>query len=281
MKHIITRLPAALLPLALASTVWAQEAMSTAAATMPSPGITIVRPQLNYQKFGTNPQDGTLSTDRYQLSTSIQTGLARGLSLTLDFGAGVDNNQDAAGNKHLDKGVEDIDIYLKYRVYKNDTGGIDTVRAAVIFGAEFPSGDDGNFSSDSVDPHAGVVLTIVRGRHGVNQEIDFKLNTNGPGVDNNGGGEGPSDALRFNSSYLYRIIPDRFKSTSMGAWYVTAEMNGIYETNGDVELRWSPGLMYEGRELAFEIRAQFPLFKDVNHRAELDLALGIGIRVTF
>jgi len=267
--------------LALASAASAQEAMYTAAATMPSPGVSVVRPQFNYLKFGTNPEDGTQSTDRYQLVTSFQTGIARAWSLTIDFGAAFEDSENAAGNNHLDKGIEDIDLYLKYRFYKNDTGGIDTIRAAVMFGAEFPSGDDADFSSDSVDPHAGVVLTMVRGRHGFNQEIDFRLNTNGAGVDNNGGGEGPSDALRFNSAYLYRIIPDRFTSTSTGAWYITAEMNGIYETNGDTELRWSPGLMYEGTEFAFELMAQFPLYKDLHHRAELDLAIGVGIRLTF
>ena len=95
------------------------------------------------------------------------------------------------------------------------------------------------------------------------------------------GGEGPDDALAFNSAYVYRIDPPAYTADSQGAWYVTAEINGLYETSGDVELRWSPGLMYEGRRFGFEVMAQFPLWNDLSERAELDLGLGMGVRLLF
>ena len=97
----------------------------------------------------------------------------------------------------------------------------------------------------------------------------------------NFGGEGPSDALWFNSAYVYRFYPAAYSSDSNGAWYLTTELNGLYETNGDVELRVSPGIMYEGRRFAFEAMAQLPLWDDVDHRAELDFGFGLGFRLTF
>ncbi len=278
------RFLSALLALGLAGTAQAQEAMYTQAATMPSPGITIVRPQFFIAEYGFNPVDNSSSTRQYKFNTSVQTGLARGLSLSLDVVPGLERSVDAAtGVAKNDKGVDDIDLMLKWRFFKEDSGGIDTLRMAFMGGARVPSGDDRDFSTGNVNPHAGVVVTMVRGRHGFNQDLIYSVNTGseGDGFDNTGGGQGPADALRFNTAYLYRIIPDAFRADSRGAWYVTAELNGIYETNGDIELRWSPGLMYEGYEYAFEVMAQFPIYNDVNQRAELDFEVGIGFRFTF
>lgn len=275
---------AALAALAFAAHARAQEAMYTAAATMPSPGVTVVRPQFFFSEYGYNPVDNTSSTRQYQWGLNLQTGIARGLSLTLDVPVAIERSIDATtGTPKTDKGVSDIDLMLKWRFFKDDTGGIDTLRAALLVGTNLPSGDDHDFSTGNVNPHAGVVLTYVRGRHGFNQELDYKVNTASESdrIANTGGGDGAADAFRFNSSYLYRIFPDAYQPDSRGAWYLTAEMNGLYETNGDVELRWSPGLMYEGYDFAFELMAQLPLYKDLQNRAELDFQIGFGFRFTF
>ena len=66
---------------------------------------------------------------------------------------------------------------LKYRILKEDSGGIDTVRAAIMAGAEVASGDDRDFSSLSFNPHIGAVLTVVRGRHGFNVAVDYLFTT--------------------------------------------------------------------------------------------------------
>lgn len=259
-----------------------QEAMYTAAATMPSPGVSVLRPQVNYSEYGTNPSDGTASTTRVEVVTSLQIGIIRDLSFTLDVPVEFDRRVDrATGGVDHDTGVEDLGLTFKYRFYKNDTGGIDTIRAAVMGGAYVASGDDNDYSSMTINPHLGLVLTIVTGRHGFNFEVDYRLNTGGGEERNIGGGEGSADALFHNISYLYRIFPDRYTSESTGAWYVTAELNGLYETNGDYEVRWAPGIMYEGRDFALELMAQLPVFHDVRERAELDFSVGVGVRVTF
>jgi hypothetical protein len=259
--------------------VLAQEAMYTAAATMPSPGVSVIREQIHYYRFGGNPNTGADHTDQLEFLTSWQFGLDRGLSLTLDvpieFRNTVDNDTD-----DRDKGVRDIDLMLKYRVYQHDTGGIDTFRIALMGGVSFASGDDHDFSSQSANPHLGVVFTEVRGRHGFNQEIHYYFNTGGD-EDSNYGNEGPADALRLNASYLFRIAPETYTSDTKGAWYVTAELNYMYETNADHDLRFSPGLMYEGRRFAFEVMSQLPVWQDVDHRPKLVFGIGVGVRFTF
>ncbi len=258
----------------------AQEAMYTEAATMPSPHTYVLRQQFTARQFGSDPGGRTGSTTTYESMTTLQYGLARAWSMTLDLPVEYRSYLDRIGTDSTSVGVPDLSLMFKYRFYKEDSGGVDTVRAAALFGADIASGDSHEFSSGTINPHGGAVLTVVRGRHGFNQDLIFQLNTGGEdGI--NFGGEGPSECLRFDTSYLFRIVPDRYTSESVGAWYLTSEVNGLHETNGDTELRWSPGLMYEGRRWGFEVMAQLPLWNDLDNRPELDWGIGVGIRFLF
>lgn len=261
----------------------AQEAMYTEAATMPSPGTFVLREQVHYVKYGAHPVRGTRSTQDIEWEQSLSVGLARGLALRITSPAvwRRDEFPSASGrDDQSDKGLEDFQAQFKWRVYQDDSGGIDTLRIALLGGAAIASGDDHDFSSGTVNPEVGAVLTKVWGRHGFNQDLLYRFNTGGD-RDGNFGGEGPDDALCFNTAYLFRVAPEAYSSETTGAWYVTAEVNGLYETGGDTELRFSPGFMYEGRRWGFEVMAQLPLWHDLDERAELDLAIGIGIRLLF
>jgi hypothetical protein len=265
---------------ACASLTWAQEAMYTQAATMPSPGTGVFRQQFHYRVYGLNPSTGAEKTERYEAMSSVSYGLDRGLALTIDVPVALERTTLAGGSSDWDRGISDFDLTLKYRVYKDDTGGVDTARAAILGGAAIASGDDHDFSSTSVNPYLGAVLTVVRGRHGFDVDAIYRLNTGGTRASNLGG-EGPDDAFRYDLAYLYRLAPERYTSDSVGAWYVTAEINGLYETGGDHDIRFSPGLMYEGRTWGFEVMAQFPLYQHVRDRPEFDLAVGFGVRLAF
>lgn len=267
-----------------ASIAHGQEAMYTEAATMPSPGTYVLREQLTFFKYGLHPHRGTESTEETTWENSLTAGIARGWAVRLT--APVTWRRDAPGSGFpggedtRDQGVENLDIQFKWRFYQSDTGGIDTLRAALLFGASVPSGDDHDFSESTVNPMIGAVITKVWGRHGFNQDLMYHFNTGGD-MAGNFGGDGPDDAVRFNSAYLYRIAPSRYTEDTTGAWYVTAEINGLYETGGDTELRFSPGVMFEGREFGFEIMGQLPLWHDLKDRGELDLAIGVGVRFLF
>lgn len=261
--------------------VHAQESMYTNAATMPSPGTWVLREQVHYFKYGSTPDTDIERTNVYEAATSVQYGLVRDLSLTVDVPAQwKEQKNGTTGEGDWDRGIEEVDALLKWRFFKEDSGGVDTLRVALLGGAVMASGDSYDFSSASFDPEIGGVATLVRGRSGFNVELRYRFNTGGDAADNLGG-EGPSDALFYNGSYVFRLFPDRFSSESVGAWYATIEVNGLYETNGDNEIRWAPGLMYEGRTWGFEVMGQFPLYDAVHHRAELDLAVGAGIRLFF
>lgn len=266
----------------VASPALAQEAMYTESATMPSPGTFVLREQFHYSEHGRNPQTGSQSIQRYEWMHSLQFGIARGLSIKVDAPMEWRTEKDFNDGSGDDSsfGLGEIDLMLKWRFFQDDSAGIDTLRAALMGGAALPSGDGPDFSANAVSPVIGAVVTKVVGRHGFNQDVFFRWNTNGS-EDYNFGGDGPDEAFFHNSAYLFRIYPERYTSESTGAWYTTIELSGIYETNGDYELLWAPGIMYEGQLFAFELMAQFPLYQDVDERPELDFRVGIGIRIAF
>lgn len=277
----VAQLTAGIATLALVPLAQAQEAMYTQAATMPSPNTGVIRLQYHMWVFGSNPEANTERTEKVEAMQSIAYGLARDWALFVDVPMSASRSERAdTGDWESDKELEGLDALIKWRFHQHDGGGVNTERAALLLGAGLDNAQDDDLEGLAVNPKIGGVFTIVRGRHGFNQDLIFQLNTGGDAA-HNFGGEGPSDAIFFNSAYVYRIIPSRFTSETQGAWYTTIEVNGLYETNGDVELRLSPGLMYEGRRFAFEIMGQLPLWNEVDHRAELDFGFGLGFRFTF
>lgn len=267
----------ALTCLCAVSAARAQEAMYTQAATMPSPGVAVARQQFHYWAHGTDPVSGSPSFSRLELTNSLQFGLARNWSVMVDVPVETRMAKRLVdGRTTTTTSVPDVDLTFKWRVLQSDPSGIDTQRLALLGGTRLRT--DEQFG---VDPHFGAVYTVVSGRHGFNAEVHYTWNTIARPQEFNIGGDGNADAAAVNLAYVFRIFPDRFTSDSTGAWYVTLELNNLYETNNDWEMRLSPGLMYEGRRWGFEIMAQIPIAGRVRNRAELDWGIGVGWRLIF
>jgi hypothetical protein len=265
----------AIAALAFAPAAMAQEAMFTQAATMPSPGTGVWRQLVHYSEYS-GPHGA--ESQVLEVMAAVQFGLARDLSLTLEAPVVWHRMEHGDGTTDRDFGVDELNLMLKWRFYKEDTGGVDTRRAALLLGAEFPSGS--GIADNSVDPYIGAVYTQVWGRHGFNQDAIFRLNTGGASEDNFGG-EGSAEAIFLNTAYLYRIAPAAYTSDTKGSYYLTTELSQIYETNGDYEVRFAPGIMFEGWQWAWEAMVQLPVYEDVDKRPELDWSVGFGIRLSF
>jgi hypothetical protein len=271
-KHM----PAAGAAALLASSAGAQEVMHSQAATMASPGTGVVRQQYHYYRFGSGPE--TRETTRHQLRTILSYGLARDWAAYLEAPVEWRRVEADDGRTSRDFGVDELSAMLKWRFYRDDVGGIDTRRAALYFGAAFPSGS--HLSDNSVDPFVGVVYTQISGRHGFNIDAAFRLNTGGDD-EHNFGGQGPDDAVFLSGAYLFRLDPPEYTAETEASIYASSEINAIYETSGDLEVRWSPGILYEGRRWAWEVMVQLPLYQDVDRRPELDVGFGAGVRLSF
>lgn len=257
----------------------AQEALSTPAATMPGPGSTMVRLQFMAMRFDEGPSGAPRDGREFLVQTMATYGVAPGQAIdvrvpfvvrSLDFSGGADVD---------DEGIGDPAIAWRARVWKEDTSPIDTSRVVVSVGAELPVGDR-DVSSHSFDPFAGVAYTQIRGHHGLSAGLGWKWNT---GDDDFAlvGGDGPSDALRADVAYVYRLWPERFSESPDAAGYAVLEANVLYETNGDHETYLAPGYLYEGSTWAFEIGVQIPTLIDVDHRAEPRGMFVVGVRYLF
>lgn len=261
------------------SSARAQEALSTPAATMPGPGSAMVRLQFMAMDFDEGPSGAPRDGRELLVQSMASYGVAPGMAIdlrvpfvarSLDFAGAPDGD---------DEGVGDPAVAWRWRVWKRDTSPIDTSRVVVSLGTELPVGDR-DVSSHSFDPFAGVAYTQIRGHHGFSAGLGLKWNT---GDDDFAlvGGDGPSDAVRVDAAYVYRLWPERFSQSPDAAGYAVLEANVLYETNGDQETYVAPGYLYEGSTWAWEIGVQIPAWIDVDHRAEPRGMFVVGVRYLF
>lgn len=272
--------PAALLSAALVAPALAQQTLHTEAATMPSPGTFVLLEQFHWTEYGLNPDTGSERTTNVEWLHILQIGLARDFALDVEVPIEWRVEEEPDGSDEHDQGVGEIDLTFKYRFFRKDLDELGTVRAALLFGTSLPSGDDHDFSSNAVSPLFGAVVTAIKGRFGINQDLLFRWNTNGDD-EFNLPGKGPSEAIMHDTSFVFRLAPEEYTEASTGAWYATFEVNGVYETNGDYEVVGGPGLMYEARRFAVEALIEFPMYDGVDERAEIDLRVEVGIRFSF
>jgi hypothetical protein len=256
---------------ALCGTATAQEATSTPAATQPSVGKWYLRQMLEVVDRSGSMAGGGDARGMLVASTVLAHGLTRNLSASLAAPVIWPRSGSA--------GIGDLALAVKWRPYQRDLGPIDSVRLAVFAGVEIPSGDR-VASSRSWDPFVGGVTTAILGRHGVNQSLAFKLNGGSDRLPLRAG-DGPFDAVRYDTAYLFRIDPPAYTATTSAATYLTLELGGLYETSGDNEILLGPGLLYEARTYALEATVRWPVVQDVRRRPDTDLVVTAGYRLLF
>ncbi|MGE0481845.1 MAG: hypothetical protein AB7Q17_15385 [Phycisphaerae bacterium] len=249
-------------------------------ATQPGPGTFILKEQLRYSRLEDSQRRGGAEIDQLALNSTLNVGLFRDWSLSLR--APLDQRwqerRPAGGNEHS-FGVGDVTTLLKWRFWREDRGALDTARLALVVGAEIPTGQS-EFSNGGFDPLIGLAYTQIAGRHGFNANVAWTFTTEGderPLL----AGEGRADLLRYDAAYLFRIHPAAYDASTQGAWYVVAELNGLYETNGDHDVFLAPGLMYEAKTWVFEASVQLPVVRELDDRAKTDVAITIGVRFLF
>jgi hypothetical protein len=264
--------------LAAAPASSAQEAINTPAATQPGEGNFVNTYKLRFTHYDGTPAGSDGSADEVRLEGLLAYGLTGNLSLSIQAPL---TSRSVSGEPTIDSetGVGDLTLQFKYRFWQDDFGPVDTIRASVFGGAELPTGDT-SLGSDSVDPHVGAVVTYINGRHGLNQALSWKFNTDSADEVWRAG-DAKADLLRFDTAYLYRLSPEEYGADFVASTYAVLELNGTYETNGDTELFLSPGLLYEAPRFALELSVSIPVHQGLDHRPEPEYSVGVGVRFLF
>lgn len=251
----------------------AQEAPLSEAATQPAKGHVTLREQLRFTRYEVDGRD----VDQVVANTRLTLGLTGSLSLAADLPLAWQESQgDARGDA---RGLGDVRVGLKWRFWQQDTGAIGTRRLALTGGLRLPTGAEA-FTSDGWDPFAGLVYTMVQGRHGFNAAAVYQASTEGV-ADPLGPGMGGDDLLTIETSYLYRLAPASYGADTAGSWYGVIESFVDLEANGDAEWRLAPGVLYEARRWAAEASVILPAASDIEERAETGFGVALGVRVLF
>jgi len=276
--------------MAMCGHVRAQAPIWGEAAMQPSPNTGLVHEMLIYRRYDERAVNDGGRAEEFIALTQFSYGVTAELAFRFDLPVMFRNETAGAsggGDADDEFGIGDSQILAKYRVWKNDTAATDTQRVALLGGLVIPGTDEAfsmDSSSDSFNPLIGIVYSQVTGRHGFNADLIWEFDT-GWGGGSGGGGSGEdddsADTLRYDTSYLFRIVPEAYTAETEGAWYVVAELNGWYETNGDNQLFLSPGVMYEAKRITLDASIMIPVWQDLDHRAEMDIVLAIGARISF
>lgn len=261
-------LPAALAGLLLCAAAAAQEPINTTAATQPGVGRLVIREQVRWLESNEGFTPGAGDTTEVQSWTSAFYGLRHDFALGAELP--VRFLDTTPGDDDLDHGSPRF--LAKWRFHRADLEALDTERASLIAGFRAATDDEFSltpgFASDSTDPILGAVYTTVRGRRGFNGALVGTFTT-----------DGDPDELRYDAAGLYRMSPEVFAADTEAGWYLAVELNGLYESNGDHELMFAPGLMYEARRWTGELSVQLPFLSEVDHRPEVDWTLVLGFRI--
>ncbi|MFG0291681.1 MAG: transporter, partial [Phycisphaerales bacterium JB050] len=155
----------------------AQEAINTPAATQPGAGNFVNTWKLRFTHYNGTPAGDDGSADEIRLEGLLAYGFTGDFSMSLRAPL-VARSVSGAPTIDGETGVGDLTLEFKYRFWQDDFGAVDTIRASVFAGAELPTGNS-SLGSESVDPHVGAVVTYINGRHGLNQALSWKFNTDG------------------------------------------------------------------------------------------------------
>lgn len=256
----------------------AQESALVDAATQPAKGRVTWREQARFERYDLNGE----RVDQWTIDTRLTLGLSKDWSVALNVPT-IDRERSAPGADDR-FGLGDVTLTLKHRFWQHDPGPIDTNRLAAVVGLRLPTGTDG-LSSGGYDPFVGLTFTRVSGRHGVNASARYLLTTSGESATSASpvveAGKSGADLFTFESSYVFRLSPSEYSSETEASLYFTAESILDWDTDGDIDWRLAPGLLYEARRFTLELSPIIPVAQDVDRRAEREWGVAFGLRVLF
>ncbi len=192
-----------------------------------------------------------------------------------------------AGRRQSDDvdGFGDLRLLVRQTVYARDALQR-TSRLGLLAGLEIPSGKE-EFSSHSTDYQLGAVYTLQDGRHELDADLIYKINTEGRGRE-------LGDELQYNLAYEVRVSPWEWPERGTPSQiYLVIEANGKssqearsdgakLDDSGGTTVFLSPGIQLVTRRVIYEGSIQIPVVQNLNGgQVETDFVVAAGMRVQF
>ena len=210
----------------------------------------------------------------------------------------LDKTLNVGGGERGDHGLGDSTLLGRYQVFQRDRPG-ETLRAQVLGGLKFPTGEDDEqdalgrlpqplqLGSGSYDPIMAGVFTWQRLRWQADFDVVYKINTKANDYEF-------GDTLAHDAAFQYRVWPWHLHERGVpGFVYGALELNGVWADRSEADgnhlvdsggytMFFSPGLQYITKRWVAEASIQLPIVQELNGRQlETDFILTAGFRIQF
>lgn len=256
----------------------------TPAAALPDQGQARVSTRFEFRRYVNDPTPARRELHECQVITDLEYGLTDGLAVGLQLPVAMrEEGSWATGRQRDDTGLDDMTLLTRWRLWpeREDLG--EAIDLAFLVGVDLPVGSD-PFGSGSLDPILGVAHAWAQHRHSLHTSARWKFTT-GQRDAFVRAGESTADLLNLDLAYMLRLGPNPLDAAAApphaNGLYVMAEINGLYETNGDLEVFLSPGIVLQVESWAIEASIQLPIEQGLNHRPEVTFIGSIGVRLRF
>lgn len=211
----------------------------------------------------------------------------------------LDKTLKMGGVERGDNGLGDVTLLGRYQVFQWDRQPGETLRAQVLGGLKFPTGEDDErdslgrlpqplqLGSGSYDPIVAGVFTWQRLRWQADFDVVYKINTEANDVRF-------GNTLAHDAAFQYRLLPWTLPEQGVPHFvYGVLELNAIWAerselggreigASGGYTLFVSPGLQYVARRWIAEISVQLPVVQELNGgQLKTDFILTGGFRIQF
>ena len=224
------------------------------------------------------------SVDRFESRTVLGYGFSSKLAL---FGVLplVDVSTEIGAVSASESGLGDAALFARYEVFRSDQPGR-TIRISPYAGVRLPTGRKGKSGDGSVDVFGGLIATIASTQWVLDNQLRYDHNREEDGFER-------GDSVTFESSFQYRLAPERVTQDTTGFLFSVLELSAnYYERNrlggvtnpnsGGFQLYLTPGLQYSTRRWIADLGVKIPLVNDLNGTAlETDYSILTSIRMNF
>ncbi len=254
------------------------------AALQPAQGQWIHRTQVRWNKLRVDPKGPDADIDAVVNSHVLVYAWTHRFSTAIAIPL-IYRDLDSPGADEDDLGIGDIKLLLRYKIWQRLTR--ETWQWwTVIAGLEFPTFDT-PFSSRSFDPTLGTVYTWRHGKHGLDVDFLYQINTENDRDFEQG------DRLRYDFAYGLRLWPREYTSDTTWSLSGLIELNGEYRRKGEQDgttlqktgghqLLLSPGLVLAGKRMTLEAGIQIPVAESLRPaEPKEDIGVVLGLRWTF